>query len=328
MALIKCPECGNEVSDQSQICVNCGYPIVSSNPKKKFNKIYLGTIAFFIFIIFIVSLLIINYSKNNNTSAKVELSIKSTESYLDSIYTDFINGQEKVVNAMIDYGNSTTEQDIKDFEFVWVLAVDSFTKDVDILSKNIPAKEYQETWENFEKYLSTLVKLGEPFTDIDTNNDGIYTSKEGDAIYNKYVPEIKETIIDCLEECENYTTLKVTVSTTEPESTSKTGIPKEQETAYKNENICIECGKKASYTYTNPFSYEVENYCYTHYNEIISIMSAMEDDIGKGSYNIHTCEQCSREGTHRYKSFTGQIEYYCTEHYKELQAMLNSFGLN
>ena len=27
MALIKCPECGKEVSDRSEICVGCGFPI-------------------------------------------------------------------------------------------------------------------------------------------------------------------------------------------------------------------------------------------------------------------------------------------------------------
>ena len=27
MALIKCPECGKEVSDKSEICIYCGYPI-------------------------------------------------------------------------------------------------------------------------------------------------------------------------------------------------------------------------------------------------------------------------------------------------------------
>lgn len=27
MALIKCPECGKEISDKARICVNCGYPI-------------------------------------------------------------------------------------------------------------------------------------------------------------------------------------------------------------------------------------------------------------------------------------------------------------
>ena len=31
MALIKCPECGKEISDQAEKCPNCGYPIYNSN---------------------------------------------------------------------------------------------------------------------------------------------------------------------------------------------------------------------------------------------------------------------------------------------------------
>lgn len=27
MALIKCPECGKEISDKATLCPNCGYPI-------------------------------------------------------------------------------------------------------------------------------------------------------------------------------------------------------------------------------------------------------------------------------------------------------------
>lgn len=27
MALIKCPECGKEVSSKAQVCINCGYPL-------------------------------------------------------------------------------------------------------------------------------------------------------------------------------------------------------------------------------------------------------------------------------------------------------------
>lgn len=41
----------------------------------------------------------------------------------------------------------------------------------------------------------------------------------------------------------------------------------------------------------------------------------------------HTCEICSREGTNKYESFTGQIEYYCSQHYKELLEMLENLGL-
>lgn len=93
-------------------------------------------------------------------------------------------------------------------------------------------------------------------------------------------------------------------------------------------NYCIECGKEANYTYTNPFSNEIEDYCYTHYKAITDTISKMEEDVGKSNYSKHTCEECSREGTHTYHSFTGQTEYYCSTHYKELKAMLEAFGLD
>lgn len=32
MALIKCPECGKEVSDKAQTCINCGCPLAQVNP--------------------------------------------------------------------------------------------------------------------------------------------------------------------------------------------------------------------------------------------------------------------------------------------------------
>lgn len=35
MALIKCPECGKDVSDKAESCPNCGFPIESSSGKVK-----------------------------------------------------------------------------------------------------------------------------------------------------------------------------------------------------------------------------------------------------------------------------------------------------
>lgn len=33
MALIKCPDCGNEVSEQAPTCPNCGRPLEDVSPK-------------------------------------------------------------------------------------------------------------------------------------------------------------------------------------------------------------------------------------------------------------------------------------------------------
>lgn len=94
-----------------------------------------------------------------------------------------------------------------------------------------------------------------------------------------------------------------------------------------NEHTCIECGKNATNQYKNPFSGLQEYYCNTHYQEILDIMDMMESDVGSSNQSKHTCEECSKEGTHVYDSFTGQREYYCTEHYEALMDLLDALGI-
>ena len=47
MALIKCPECGKEISDKSKHCIHCGYPLsenttISTNSCTMYDVIYMG----------------------------------------------------------------------------------------------------------------------------------------------------------------------------------------------------------------------------------------------------------------------------------------------
>lgn len=44
MALIKCPECGKEVSNVAKLCPNCGYPI-STNLANGIIQVKLGTFS-------------------------------------------------------------------------------------------------------------------------------------------------------------------------------------------------------------------------------------------------------------------------------------------
>lgn len=41
MALIKCPECGKEISNRAEKCPNCGYPIIEKVDSKKQGKIFI-----------------------------------------------------------------------------------------------------------------------------------------------------------------------------------------------------------------------------------------------------------------------------------------------
>ena len=38
MALIKCPECGKDISDKSSTCIHCGYPLDSEKTLSKFSN--------------------------------------------------------------------------------------------------------------------------------------------------------------------------------------------------------------------------------------------------------------------------------------------------
>jgi len=38
MALIKCPECGREISDKSEMCIHCGYPLNKKTEDNEFSN--------------------------------------------------------------------------------------------------------------------------------------------------------------------------------------------------------------------------------------------------------------------------------------------------
>ena len=51
MALIKCPNCGKEISDASDTCVNCGYLLKTQNKKHKKRLIIIGIVLWSILIV-------------------------------------------------------------------------------------------------------------------------------------------------------------------------------------------------------------------------------------------------------------------------------------
>lgn len=44
MALIKCPECGGQVSDKAPACIHCGYPITSENSNYQYSCLIDGEV--------------------------------------------------------------------------------------------------------------------------------------------------------------------------------------------------------------------------------------------------------------------------------------------
>lgn len=131
MALIKCPECGKEVSESEDICKNCGYPLHQSkimnmnddsaskdilqstesknpdidNSKKKSRKI---CFLFFLVIILLICSAIGIYTVNKKVKIqKQQEEIKALEIYngyiddLNSIYSETLSGAEKAESVCV-----------------------------------------------------------------------------------------------------------------------------------------------------------------------------------------------------------------------------------
>lgn len=79
MALIKCSECGADISDKASACPKCGCPLditkqIISDTKKKNNKKIITTIIIF-FVIIVVLTVSIELIKYSNTPANVAVKL-------------------------------------------------------------------------------------------------------------------------------------------------------------------------------------------------------------------------------------------------------------
>lgn len=89
MALIKCPECGNKISDQAESCPKCGYEM---KQKKVEEKDYLKTIKskwnnkYLIIILIAVAAIFMFSQKKNTSSPGTTTPSPSNSGYM--VYTD------------------------------------------------------------------------------------------------------------------------------------------------------------------------------------------------------------------------------------------------
>ena len=131
MALIKCSECGKEISDKAKICVNCGKKI----QQNYFKKIMLAIIVLAVlFILFIFTMNYLNSNSNNDNyyeeTYQVEGVYKADNGFtlmlssngtctlsnpdfkidkdLLSVYTSACNWSESNKNVYINYTTTVT----------------------------------------------------------------------------------------------------------------------------------------------------------------------------------------------------------------------------
>ena len=90
MALVKCPECGREVSDSAKTCPNCGYKLKGIVDKKVMKFVCIIAALFFAIIAikavisFTVSPIKSSYTKEDISTCKVAINI--ADKYLDGTF--------------------------------------------------------------------------------------------------------------------------------------------------------------------------------------------------------------------------------------------------
>lgn len=118
MAIIKCSECGKNVSDRASVCPNCGCPIytdqkggienIGKTKKRKWK------IIFFILIFLLVSSFILNVVNSNPMKGEWEAT-----QVLDMDYNELDVGNYDVVVNMKNSKSGTFSKNGKSKDFSW-----------------------------------------------------------------------------------------------------------------------------------------------------------------------------------------------------------------
>lgn len=103
MALIQCPECQKEISDQAKFCPNCGYKLnaMSVEDKNKIKKIIFSIIGIIVAIILIVVI----YDACTVSTDELREDLRKSKQELEDIQNeiDDLEEQKRKNDWLIDY---------------------------------------------------------------------------------------------------------------------------------------------------------------------------------------------------------------------------------
>lgn len=102
MALIKCPECGKEISDKTKKCPECGYPIKKLNKKSGTKRKIIISLIIVIGIIFIISITVIIIKLSNGKSTQQVEQQTQTEIVTETPLNDYEYAAINLVNKLKD----------------------------------------------------------------------------------------------------------------------------------------------------------------------------------------------------------------------------------
>lgn len=310
MALIKCQECGKEISDSAKICPNCGYRNNSRNGKRNF---IIGIIIAFIIIIIgvIIGILIKMNNIQNNVEKDGGLSDNAVNDNIESPNLNTIEAQ-----AIDAY----EQGDFKSFL--------SFYKEIENPSDEL--KEYREIALKLTSLQGVWILSGSrrvgPVTDytIEDANFAAFSIAGRNATFY-HCTDYKNTYEEKAEGV-----LDVTGSDAIVFSANNISYSLKYESGYLLANV-INDYTLQSLEKQNMLSsgdtgfvfqtYNVSEWCFKRSDK----SSLTVNNTQNTGSNNEKCivDGCAEKGTHEVTGLNGTTEYYCDDHYKEMQDILN-----
>ncbi len=168
MALIKCPECGNEVSDKAAMCPKCGYKIsiVQENEKQptvsKQSKKGRFVIAALLAICIIIALSVFILHQNKIKKETMEKYDKANELVESGKITD----AKKLFVELGDYSDSKERVDELTSK-IQDVTDESYFQGMQIINK-IYDKEYRDSLQE-QIYNSIMTQYGDEWTQVPGN---------------------------------------------------------------------------------------------------------------------------------------------------------------
>ena len=79
MAMIKCPECGNEISDKAKACPICGCPIKTEKLKRNLPKKVIAIMSVVIIIVLVIAVRSVTHRSNTSSNLTEKEQIEQVE---------------------------------------------------------------------------------------------------------------------------------------------------------------------------------------------------------------------------------------------------------
>lgn len=196
MALVKCPECGKEISDTIKKCPNCGY-----KNKKKLNKKKIVIICIISLVLLIGGCISIITIKNNNTKQQEKLVQEYDSLIVETGAKIYVNGvlaqyySSGIADSWYDCIKSKYCSDfntrIKNYMSQNEKGLTTLKDNKAEIEKNmqklksVPTNDYQDAYEKIVEFYGYYSKL----VDCATNPSGNYTTYISN--YNNYSSDFK-----------------------------------------------------------------------------------------------------------------------------------------